>query len=386
MLNNDQISELLTRSSFNKKLDLEISRCLQEKILLSLMVLDIDHLSSFTKNYGCECGDSIIQQIGNLFQGLFTGRISTCHYGGDEFLAAIPEMKPEKVFELGEKLIRDLEENPINISVNGKITKVNCTASIGIATLPLDARDRDELTIKAKQAMYRAKEDGGNKIYLYEEKDYLTGLLNHYGIIKKLDTILNLAAENKFPVSIISIDIDDLKNINDQLGNQMGDEVIRQLTTLLHQKFSENIFLGRYGGDQFIVLLPNFSADNSFIQAEQFRNLVDHNQVEMTIDNRPYCTNYSISAGVATYPNDANQRVDLMRKANEALYRAKINGKNQVCLPTSVQMVLKANYYTPTQLEKLSALAKSLDTSEAFLLREALDDLLLKYIVKQRFM
>ena len=89
--------------------------------------------------------------------------------------------------------------------------------------------------------------------------------------------------------------------------------------------------------------------------------------------------NFHISGGIATYPTDAVERVDLLRKADEALYRAKNLGRNRICLPTSSQMVTKTSHFTQTQLERLARLAKTLDKSEAFLLREALDNLLRRY-------
>jgi hypothetical protein len=71
--------------------------------------------------------------------------------------------------------------------------------------------------------------------------------------------------------------------------------------------------------------------------------------------------------------------VDLLRKADEALYRSKKIGRNRISLPASAQMITKTSYYTQSQLEQLAELARKLDRTEAFLLREALDDLLRKY-------
>ncbi|MBE0697828.1 MAG: GGDEF domain-containing protein, partial [Anaerolineaceae bacterium] len=89
---------------------------------------------------------------------------------------------------------------------------------------------------------------------------------------------------------------------------------------------------------------------------------------------------FRISGGIATFPGDAAERVDLLRKADEALYRSKRIGRNRISLPASSQMVTKTSHYSQIQLERLSELARNLDKSEAFLLREALDELLRKYI------
>ena len=86
-----------------------------------------------------------------------------------------------------------------------------------------------------------------------------------------------------------------------------------------------------------------------------------------------------ISGGVAEYPSDGADWHEILRKADEALYRAKQLGRNRICLPASSQMVTKTSHFTQTQLEKLSDLARRANKSEAYLLREGLDDLLRKY-------
>ncbi len=96
-------------------------------------------------------------------------------------------------------------------------------------------------------------------------------------------------------------------------------------------------------------------------------------------DERTFSLRFRISGGIANFPGDATGAVDLLRKADEALYRSKKIGRNRISLPASAQMVTKTSYFTQVQLERLSELAHKLDKTEAFLLREALDDLLHKY-------
>ncbi|MBI1923425.1 GGDEF domain-containing protein [Candidatus Poribacteria bacterium] len=129
----------------------------------------------------------------------------------------------------------------------------------------------------------------------------------------------------------------------------------------------------------FLVVLPSSSAETAFVLAEEVRKLIADTEMEILVGEQTVRCQVSVSGGIAAYPTDARERVDLYRKADEALYRAKRTGRNRICLPTDSQMVTKTSHYTQTQLERLTELAKTLGKSEAFLLREGVDDLLRKY-------
>ena len=102
-------------------------------------------------------------------------------------------------------------------------------------------------------------------------------------------------------------------------------------------------------------------------------------QIEQTNAYGKVQVNVTISTGIASYPIDAAERDELLRKTDQAMYRAKNTGANQILLAYDEKMIPKTNHYTETQLERLSILAKKLEVTEARLLREGLDDLINKY-------
>jgi diguanylate cyclase (GGDEF)-like protein len=187
------------------------------------------------------------------------------------------------------------------------------------------------------------------------------------------------ASQNRESVSLISFDLNHFKELNDTHGHLFGDQLLKRVANILGENFKAGNFAGRYGGDEFLIVLPNSRAETAFVLAEEVRKLIEDTEMEISVGEQTVTCKVSVSGGVAAYPTDARDQVDVLRKADEALYRAKRTGRNRICLPTDSQMVTKTSHYTQTQLERLAELAKTLGKSEAFLLREAVDDLLRKY-------
>lgn len=226
--------------------------------------------------------------------------------------------------------------------------------------------------------------------------DALTGLWNNLASQQALESALADARRYGGAVSIFLLDIDHFKEINDEHGREAGDAVLKRLAHILEANFAgkagrikgpetplEDVramgVVGRVAGDEFLVIMPGQPADSAFILADEVRRLIEDSDVPVTKDGRETTIRFHISGGIATSPTDAAQPVDLMRKADEALYRSKQIGRNRISLPTPAQMITKTSYYTQIQLERLAAQARKLDKTEAFLLREALDELLRKY-------
>ena len=184
-----------------------------------------------------------------------------------------------------------------------------------------------------------------------------------------------LISNNEGPFSIVVADIDNLKNLNNVYGDSVGDEVINKIISILTNNLSSTDMIYKIG-DEFNILLVKKGAERSFMELEEIRRYLSDNTFRLR-NNESENIYFTLSLGVASYPRDAKNVVELFRVADTALYRAKQLGKNRICLSEAESMVLKSNYFTKTQLDRLSKLSN--DKTEAFLLREALDDLFKKY-------
>ena len=163
------------------------------------------------------------------------------------------------------------------------------------------------------------------KMQLLSTTDSLSGLFNRRYIFDYLQSALAGSHPDKTQLSVILIDIDDFKNINDTYGHPVGDEVIRQIATLGHEVFRQDDIFGRVGGEEFLCVLPRTNIIKAKIIAQRFLELI--NAAQLLKDNEQPVT---VSIGIAAYSAksiDANQ---LYINADQALYQAKHLGKNQI--------------------------------------------------------
>lgn len=177
------------------------------------------------------------------------------------------------------------------------------------------------------------------------------------------------------PLSFFLLDVDDLLKVNNTHGREAGDRVLTDVAGLLRAVMPSSAVLARYSGDEFAGVLPTTRLDDAFSLLEEFRRRVTDLEFEGAPDLHVTC-----SVGLATYPEHGDDEAVLVRAADEALYQAKLSGRNKVALPlVDGRMVTKTSHYTSTQLERLARLGKALRRNEASILREALDDVLKKY-------
>ena len=153
--------------------------------------------------------------------------------------------------------------------------------------------------------------------------DALTGLLNRRGLEDRLERELADAQEERRPLSLVVLDCDDFKDVNDRAGHEFGDALLREVGRVLRGACPERGFAARLGGDEFVVMLPGRDIDDAMADIARVRRELDDGLAEAGFPLR-------LSAGLATYPYDGSGASQLLRAADQALYRAKAEGKNLV--------------------------------------------------------
>jgi diguanylate cyclase (GGDEF)-like protein len=208
--------------------------------------------------------------------------------------------------------------------------------------------------------------------------DPLTGLLKRQAFEEKFSTLLQTAAQDGEPISLAFLDIDYFMQINDNYGHATGDSVLKTLAKILVDQGGSEAIIARYGGDEFAILFRNTVRESALLILERIRAAVEDRSHFKGIQ-----TGVTITGGIASYPIDGGSESEILRMADQALYRAKSTGRNTIRLAYEEKMAPKTSHFTLTQLERLSNLAKKEGVGEAVLLREALDDLLIKYEVNK---
>jgi len=153
--------------------------------------------------------------------------------------------------------------------------------------------------------------------------DFLTGLPNHRFFQTTLTMELARAERHHHPLSLLMIDLDFLKEVNDRFGHPSGDLVIRTLASTIRTACREIDFAARYGGEEFAVILPETPLDGAIHVAERIRERI-------WAENFPGIGTITASVGISNYPVNALNKEDLIRVADQALYMAKNEGRNRV--------------------------------------------------------
>lgn len=159
--------------------------------------------------------------------------------------------------------------------------------------------------------------------------DSLTGLFNHTSSKEKLAASLRVAEAERQPLSVAMMDIDHFKKINDSYGHQTGDQVIRSLAWFLRQRLRKADLIGRYGGEEFLLVLPGAHADLALEVLDRIRQ--DFGQIRHSFNETWF--NVTVSGGVAQWLPDLHAPTSaetLINQADEALYQAKHAGRNRL--------------------------------------------------------
>ncbi len=192
----------------------------------------------------------------------------------------------------------------------------------------LDPKALEKFLIVARQFSLEVE-----KVRLYETvqelaiTDGLTGVFMRRYFLAMFKEEMERAARNNLKLSFLMVDIDYFKACNDRYGHLVGDEILREIAAILKTNCREIDLMGRYGGEEFVLLLPETDKQGALFLAERLRRSVEQNNFKAYDE----LLRFTISIGVATFPEDAARGMELIEAADQSLYEAKQKGRNRVC-------------------------------------------------------
>jgi len=168
-----------------------------------------------------------------------------------------------------------------------------------------------------------------NKTKLMAITDYLTGLHNHRYFQQIFNQELGRARRYQKVMSLVILDVDNFKSFNDKFGHAVGDKVLVAIGDIITRSLRKVDFAFRYGGEEFVIILPETSLEHAVLTADRLRDRIAR-EAGPCVDEAEG-VQITVSAGVASYPDDGTNREDLFALMDSFLYKAKTIGKNIVC-------------------------------------------------------
>lgn len=188
-----------------------------------------------------------------------------------------------------------------------------------------------ELQKELSQVNQHAKSlaDANKSLAIMAVKDGLSGLYNQYYIKERVQQEIYRTERYERPLSLLMIDLDDFKRINDKYGHVSGDHIIRMFGRMLMDMIRPSDIAARYGGEEFLIILPETCSNNAVIVAERIRQKIAAYPfvVKPQLKERVHLT---VSVGICTFPDYGHTAENLLAFADLALYEAKKGGKNKV--------------------------------------------------------
>ncbi|MEX0603269.1 MAG: diguanylate cyclase [Marinobacter sp.] len=182
------------------------------------------------------------------------------------------------------------------------------------------------LTVMFMHLYETRRAEAQDKLVILAETDALTGLPNRSNFQTTLERTVKEAGRSKTPFALVLMDIDHFKRVNDTLGHDAGDEVLRHISGLLSERLRETDFVGRLGGEEFGLILRDVSTPGAFPVVDNLRQRIESNSIFYDAHE----VKLTASFGIAYWPKDAEKLHDLYQVADRRLYGGKRAGRNIV--------------------------------------------------------
>jgi len=196
------------------------------------------------------------------------------------------------------------------------------------------------------------------KVIMETTHDGLTTLFNRHYFDEVLEQSVSAAQRYNTDITLLFLDLDNFKDINDNYGHKAGDAILQQVALVIHEQKRDSDIAARYGGEEFVLLMPHTSSLNAFILAERIRKKVALIKVASgTMDVK-----VTVSGGIASFPQNSRSSSELLHRADSALYLAKGAGKNTISMfKEEKRRYLRVRYEESVKIKELG-----FDTSPIF--------------------
>ncbi len=178
------------------------------------------------------------------------------------------------------------------------------------------------------------------RLIALSETDALTRTLNRRRFVEVAERELALAARHCYPTTVVLLDFDNFKKVNDRYGHHIGDEVLVRSIDVMKAVIRQSDVLGRFGGEEFILLLPHTAADGAVALVNRLREAVANNPIELPEGE----LRVTISAGCLTCETSHSSLDALIQRADELLYQSKASGRDRCSAETVTHDLLQRNY------------------------------------------
>lgn len=260
------------------------------------------------------------------------------------------------LYDIAKEICRSLDEDKVFINFCSQITRYievdDCkllkdSAKVphkGYTVLPLsidkntfrylavsqiEEQDKDKFHILCQQFLL-----GMKRALLYQRvqelavTDSLTNVFSRRYLLERFNEEIERSKKFKYNFAFLMADIDHFKDYNDRYGHLVGDAILREISRAIKENIRQIDLVGRYGGEEFSVILTETNKEEAELAAERIRQAIERRKVRVYDED----LQVTISIGVAIFPSDGSGAQALIEKADEALYRAKQTGRNRVCI------------------------------------------------------
>lgn len=220
----------------------------------------------------------------------------------------------------------------LKIKTTKSVQEILQEANIRLSLINLDYDQMNKQLVLAKIHLENLTKELEKKNKILDNLaniDGLTGVYNHRYFQNILDQEISRALRHKTSISIILIDIDHFKLVNDTYGHQIGDFILAEFSKIIQENIRQYDTLARYGGEEFVVVLPETSCENALVVGEKLRSVIEQTGFHDSREKYHVTASFGLACGTPATEDNFNKN-DLIHQADQALYEAKAKGRNRV--------------------------------------------------------